>query len=125
MQFKQCFVYEQYLDILNIRKFRHIYASFRSSSHELEIERGRYRNIERNQRLCIVCEESVIEDGFHFLLCCDKYKDLRELYLPFKYFNNPTHHKFIIMMATQNETLIKSIATYLHYAFKRRKVLLS
>ena len=30
MQFKQCFVYEQYLDILHIRKFRHIYASFRS-----------------------------------------------------------------------------------------------
>ena len=120
-QFKSCFAYERYLDILNIRKFRFIYASFRASSHDLEIERGRYRNIERNQRLCIFCEDNVVEDEFHFLLCCEKYKDLRKLYIPAKYFNYPTRHKFIILMANENKTLIKSVATFLYYAFKRRK----
>ena len=125
VKFKQCFVYERYLDVLNIRKFRFIYASFRSSSHDLEIERGRYNNIERSLRLCRLCEDNCIEDEYHVLLCCDIYSDLRVLYLPYKYFTNPTQHKFAILMATQNEKLIKSVATYLHYAFKRRKAVIS
>jgi hypothetical protein len=125
VKFKHCFVYERYLDVLNIRKFRYIYASFRSSSHDLEIERGRYHNIERSQRICRLCDENVVEDEFHFLLCCDLYHDLREMYIPYKYFNNSNQHKFAILMATQNEILIKSVATYLHYAFKRRRTVIS
>ena len=125
IQFKHCFVYERYLNVLNIRKFRYIYASFRTSSHDLEIERGRYSNIERNQRICRLCDENVVEDEYHFLLCCTLYNDLRGTYIPCKYFNNPTQHKFVILMATQNETLIKSVATYLHYAFKRRRTVIS
>ena len=112
-------------DVLNIRKFRFIYASFRCSSHDLEIEKGHYNNIERNQRLCRICNDNSIEDEYHVLLCCDQYIDLRVTYLPCKYFTNPTQHKFTILMATQNEKLIKSVATYLHYAFKRKKIVLS
>ena len=123
-KFKQFFLYEKYLDVLNIRKFRYIYAIFRCSSHDLAIERGRYMNIERCQRLCTLCNLNVVEDEYHFLLCCETYKDLRKLYLPSKYLNFPSKHKFTILMATQNDILIKSVATYLHYAFKRRKELL-
>ena len=122
-KFKLSFSYEKYLDVLNIRKFRYIYASFRSSSHDLEIEKGRYMNIERCQRLCTLCNLNIVEDEYHFLLCCETYIDLRKLYLPKKYFDNPSKHKFTILMATQNDILIKSVATYLHYAFKKRKEL--
>ena len=122
-KFKQNFIYEKYLDVLNIRKFRYIYASFRSSSHDLEIEKGRYRNIDRSERLCKFCNLAVVEDEYHFLLCCEAYRDIRKLYLPNKYINYPSQHKFIILMATQNDILIKSVATYLHYAFKKRKEL--
>ena len=55
--------------------------------------KGRYNNIERNQRLCRLCEDNSIEDKYHVLLCCDLFIDLRVTYLPCKYFTNPTRHK--------------------------------
>lgn len=38
---KPLFQYEHYLNVLDIRKFRHFYASFRTSFHTLDIEKGR------------------------------------------------------------------------------------
>ena len=43
---------ESYLDILKINKFRNALASFRVSCHVLEIEKGRQRGIERENRKC-------------------------------------------------------------------------
>ena len=39
--------FNNYLDILKVSKFRHVFASFRLSYHELEIETGRHRGIGR------------------------------------------------------------------------------
>ena len=39
---------------------------FRTSSHDLFIEKGRYLNIERNQRTCNMCTGNMIENEFHF-----------------------------------------------------------
>ena len=36
-EFKHSFCYEQYLDVLKVRKFRHALAQIRSGHHELEI----------------------------------------------------------------------------------------
>ena len=49
--------------MLNIRKFRHSYDPLRSSSMELEIERGRYQTV-REQRLCKVCSLGEVENVF-------------------------------------------------------------
>ena len=64
--FKTKFSIESYLDILKIRKFRSLFASFKQSCHSLEIERGRHYNIERDERTCRVCRD-IIEDEYHFL----------------------------------------------------------
>ena len=42
------------------------------------IEKGRYLNLERNQRVCSMCNLNDIEDEFHFILRCPAYNDLRE-----------------------------------------------
>ena len=42
---------------------------FRISSHNLEIEHGRYFNISADQRICKLCKLTV-EDEIHFLLEC-------------------------------------------------------
>ena len=54
----------------------------RGSAHKLRIEDGRYRNIERNNRLCQYCQMNVIEDEFHFLLVCPAYRQIRISVLP-------------------------------------------
>jgi len=38
---KSAYGHEHYLNILNVRKYRHAYAQLRSGFHELEIEKGR------------------------------------------------------------------------------------
>ena len=53
-------------------------CKIRCSSHKLSIEQGRYMSVERNQRLCLMCNLSDIEDEFHFILKCPLYKDLRK-----------------------------------------------
>ena len=68
--FKLNFTHEYYLDIISVRKFRHALAQIRTGHHPLEIERGRYVNIPREQRLCNVCT-SDIEDEYHFVLRCN------------------------------------------------------
>ena len=56
-------------------------CKIRCSAHKLSIEQGRYMSVERNQRLCLMCNLSDIEDEFHFILKCPLYKDLRKKYL--------------------------------------------
>ena len=42
------------------------------SDHVLEIERGRYNKINREQRICRQCHLNVIEDDEHFFFHCQK-----------------------------------------------------
>jgi hypothetical protein len=46
------------------------------SSHNLEIEHGRYFNIPADQRICKLCKLTV-EDEIHFLLECPKLEEAR------------------------------------------------
>ena len=46
-------------------------ARYRMSSHDLNIERGRYNNAITtiNQRVCTRCERNDIDDEMHLLRC--------------------------------------------------------
>ena len=100
--FKLSYDYESYLYIVNFRKFRRAIASFRTSSHKLEVEMGRYINIPRNKRKCKFCR-SVIEDEYHFLMSCQLYQDLRKTFLPTEYTHVVNLHNFIKLMSTRDE----------------------
>ena len=39
---------------------------------------GRYRNIPHSQRVCSSCNKQAVENTEHFLLVCEKHKQLRE-----------------------------------------------
>lgn len=54
-------------------------SKLRISVHDLMTEKGRYFRpvIPRNQRLCSSCEQ--VEDEIHFVLFCNKFRDLRTL----------------------------------------------
>ena len=121
---KHEFKYEHYLDILNVRKFRHCYAQLRSGSLELELERGRYLNIPREERLCKICNLGEVENELHFIFKCPMLSDIRNLYIPAKFHQNPSINKLYVLLCSDNDTLIKSLASYIYYALKRRNFLL-
>jgi hypothetical protein len=53
----------------------------RISDHVLEIERGRYNKINREQRICRQWHLNVIEDEEHFFFHCQKNELLRKEFL--------------------------------------------
>jgi len=65
--------------------------------HKLEIESGRFHIIPRENKLCKLCQQGVVESELHCLLCCNHYHTLRD-----KYFGNmswPTIDKYNNIMS--------------------------
>ena len=67
-RFKHNFNIEPYLDIISDNKYKVALSRFRLSSHKLEIERGRYYNIPRIERICKLCSLNMFENEYQSLL---------------------------------------------------------
>jgi hypothetical protein len=77
-EIKERFELSPYLLILDNQKHRHALTKLRLSSHKLNIEKGRHRNISREDRKCLMCSRNDLKDEYHFVLVCDAYKSLRK-----------------------------------------------
>ena len=122
-RFKHTFNLEQYLDSIHDKKLKIAMSRFRLSSHRLEIERGRYRNIQRSDRKCKFCTQDAIENEYHFLLACPQYLDIRKKYLRRYYWSWPTLNKFDTVMTSTNKNEILNLSKYIYYATKLRNEL--
>ena len=63
-------------------QLRKVISRIRCSNHPLAIEEGRKKDPKtpREDRLCVFCDEHVVEDEEHFLLNCTAYSNLRTHY---------------------------------------------
>ena len=80
---KKGIILEPYLMQHNKRKLRVITTKLRLSDHCLAIETGRRQSpkIDREDRVCQICNEEFIEDEKHFLLKCEHYSVVRDTFL--------------------------------------------
>ena len=101
-------------------QYRRVISQFRISAHDLEIERGRYSGIDRNDRICKLYGR-IVENEFHFVLVCIIYKDLRQKYIPIKFHRSPSIYKLNKLMNVSGESKIFNLALYLYHATERRK----
>ena len=118
--FKQTIAFENYLDFIYEDKYRIAFTRFRTSSHELEIERGRYHDIPRHERTCKNCQMRVLESEFHFLLACPKYRHLRAKYFKKYYYHWPTLQKFKNLMSSKSKAVQINISKFIYHANKIR-----
>jgi len=105
---KETLKFEEYLNSIEVIKYRIALTRFRLSSHSFMIEKGRWsqHKIPVDQRFCRYCLND-IEDEFHVLLLCPLYEHLRKLYLPKYYYNHPSMLKYIALMQdTRNHVLL-------------------
>ena len=123
---KKCFCVEPY--ILHIRGNHLItaMARYRMSSHDLNIERGRFNNpiTPKNQRICTRCQLNEIDDEIHLLLHCCAIKNEREiLYDSVAAIINiqPTNEMFLGIMTSRDITVVKSLANFIYGCFKQIK----
>ena len=120
---KKYFCVEPY--ILHTRR-NHLITStarYRMSSHDLNIERGRYSNpiTPINQVICTRCELNKIDDEIHLLLHCSAMKNERKIL-----FNSvtatiniqPTNEMFLRIVTSRDITVVKSLAQFIYGCFK-------
>ena len=102
------FQLQPYLEKINIVKFQNAVSRVRVASHRLEIEAGRWARPNRipiNDRKCRVC--NVLEDEYHFVIECSLYKELRDKYIPKYYWLRPSMFKFVQLMKSNKEKVIR------------------
>ena len=77
---KTNYIIEPFIENSNFEN-RKLIVKMRIRDHVLEIERGRYNKINREQRICRHCHLNVIEDKEHFFFHCQKNELLRKEFL--------------------------------------------
>ena len=116
---------ESYLENVTIFKHRSCLSKLRCSAHTLRIEKGRHVNELMADRVCTLCQLDdiyVLEDEYHFLLCCPYYYTLRETYL--SDWIEPTYELFIALLMNDNVETQRNLAAYVYHAVKLRNELL-
>ena len=118
-QFKTDFTIAKYITLLDSDRLIRQLASFRLSSHSLEIETGRRLNIPKENRICKCCNLNQIESEYHFLLCCPTYSTIRNVHLG--RISWPSIGKFNAIMSSNSKKNISKTALFIKEAFKKRK----
>ena len=106
---KTRFCFEPYLD-MNNSCLRVAVSRIRLSSHMFLIERGRWgkKRIDIEMRKCTVC--NVLEDEFHVLIECPKYKNQRRNCLPDNLKVKPSMFSFINYIKSEDMVVQKQLA---------------
>ena len=109
---------------MNISKYqRSLFAQFRCGILPLEIEIGRFREKNLNERICKLCNHNAVEDEIHFLCDCPYYLDERfSLYARAIAVNDRFHcsdsfEKFVYLMGNHERAVI----SFLTKAVQKRR----
>ena len=122
--YKDRLTVEQYLKCNLSRYERSVFAKLRSGSLPLEIETGRYKGLDLEERVCQKCHLAT-EDEVHFMVDCSFYNDLRyklmtALASEFEQFKDAQSlTQFIMIMNSKHVRLIVQTVASM---FARRKL---
>ena len=92
---------------------------YRLSAHNLNIESGRYMNVERHLRFCNNCNLGEIDDEYHFILVCTSYSDIRTKYIKPYYWRHSSVFKLVKLLSSRNAKELNNLGKYLCIATSR------
>ena len=121
----ECDNMQSYLYSVNFKKYRSGLAKLRCSAHSLRIEKGRHLNELTADRVCELCLKNrsvyVLEDEYHFVMCCPSFSDLRESYLSEI---TQSYECFLNLLCDTDEDTVIRVASYIFQATKLRSNLI-
>ena len=86
--------------------------SFRTRNHKLPVEIGRWKKIDFDRRLCMLCKTDV-GDEFHYILNCKYFRSFRKLYIKPYYHKHPNTLKFSQLMNSKNKVELKKLTKFI------------
>ena len=106
------------------RSKRSILSKIKLGVLPLAIETGRWKDVPLEKRLCLACNDKVLENEYHFVLFCDRFKETRT-----KMFQEVvdkadvcvTDKEADILKALMSDEAVKISARYLEIMFQERK----
>lgn len=111
------YIYIWYLDLLqDAQPMLLELARFRTGSHKLAVETGRWHGVARENRLCQVCKCGLVEDESHFLFDCEAYRDIRLKYR--QLFSNIRRKDLGGFLNSEDQF---SVAKFIYWSMRRRK----
>jgi hypothetical protein len=122
--FKNDYKYEPYLDHVKNVQYRKDLTRFRISAHNLNIERGRYANLNIEDRTCKFCRN--VEDEKHLLMICAEYNNTRQTF--FDKLNKITPNiaqldcdsYFLYILSTEDEECLRLVGNLVSKLFAER-----
>ena len=115
--FKTEFKYEEYLNILEI-KDAVLLCRFRTTNNKLPIETGRWQNIPRENRKCILCNRSQIGDEYHYIFECIYFNQKRKHSLLNYFIYRHNIIKFSELMSSKRKPILKKLSFYKCYQYR-------
>ena len=81
-------------------------AKFRTTNNALPINKLRYTNVPRIERLCSKCDLNEVGDEYHYLFICPHFLANRLRLLPKFFYVRPNANKYHILMSTNKKILL-------------------
>ena len=78
-------------------------ARFRTTNNPLPVNVQRFLNVEREDRICTLCDRREVGDEFHYLFNCQYFTDKRIECIAEKYLNNANHHTLKSLFNSANK----------------------
>lgn len=117
--FKDTLEFQNYFEILN-KKASVLFCKFRTGNHKLPIETGRWNNIDRSDRKCMLCNEQ-IGDEFHYILECNALSQERSNLISGHLFRNPNILKFKETMITKKKVKLYKLCKFIKIINKKNE----
>ena len=119
--FKVNLIYEEYLDLVphNLRCF---ITRLRISAHSLHIHTERFgvNRLPRHEWLCLNCNVQYVEDVYHFVCSCPKYRTIRLKYINRYYYVRPSVYRFYDLLSSNDKKYLYNRACYAKEALRLR-----
>ena len=87
-------------------------TKFRCGNHRLPVVTGRFNGIERQNRICTLCNLNKIGDEFHYLFECPKLESNRKKYIKAYYRIRPNTFKMCQLFNSESSKELLNLAKF-------------
>ena len=100
---------KMYLELNIDRRLKFIMTRFRLGISDIAVHYYRYKRHTDNDLFYPLCGEAQ-ENEVHFILVCPMLSDLREQFIPAKFYKFPGLFRLSLLLASNNENVVRNLS---------------